>query len=100
MLNLYRRLIALRKANPALLHGATAGVRAAGTILSYERRSADQRLAVYLNLGDAEQRIAVGSGRVLFASHGHRDGVSGVLVLGAAEGVIMVHDDHGGANEG
>jgi alpha-glucosidase len=95
MLNLYRRLIALRKTSPALLHGATAGVRAAGTILSYERRSAEQRLAVHLNLGDAEQTIVAGSGSILFSSHGHHDGTAAEVTLGAAEGVIMLLDDHG-----
>jgi alpha-glucosidase len=90
MLNLYRRLIALRTSSPALLHGAVAEVQADGTVLSYERRSAEQRVAIYLNLGVAAQTVTVEAGRVLFSSGGHHEVVGGTLVLGAAEGVVLV----------
>jgi alpha-glucosidase len=90
MLLLYRRLIDLRRTSPALLHGATAAVRAEGTVLSYERRSAEQRLAVHLNLGEAAETITVEAGRIVFSSHGRHDIVDGKLALEAAEGVVLL----------
>ena len=90
MLNLYRRLIELRKTSPALLHGAVAKVRAEGTVLSYERRTAEQRLAVHLNLGEASQSVAVESGRVLLSSTGRHDAVAKRLTLAAGEGIVVL----------
>ena len=90
MLNLYRRLIKLRKTSPALLHGAVAEVRAEGTVLSYERRTAEQRVAVHLNLGEAAQSVAVESGRVLLSSTGRLDAVGGDITLEPAEGVVLL----------
>ena len=90
MLNLYRGLIALRRANPALLHGDIAEVRAEGTVLSYERRTPEQRLAVHLNLGDATQTVTTEPGRILFSSGGHHDAVATLLTLAAAEGVVVL----------
>jgi alpha-glucosidase len=90
MLNLYRRLIALRKTSLALLEGEIAAVRAAGTVLSYERRSAEQTLAVHLNLGAAAQTVKVETGRILFSSSNRHDAVEGTLELGAAEGVVIL----------
>ncbi len=93
MLSLYRRLIALRKTSPALLQGAIAAVRADGSVLSYERRSAEQRLGIHLNLGDATRSVTVGAGRILVSSHGHHDVVAGRLSLGPAEGVVLLIDE-------
>jgi alpha-glucosidase len=90
MLNLYRRLIALRKASPALLHGAVAEVRADGGVLSYERRALEQRLAIYINLGEAARSIAVQSSQVLLSSTGHHEAVGGELYLAAGEGVVLL----------
>ena len=90
MLSLYRRLIALRKASPALRHGDIGAVRAAGGVLSYERRSTEQRLAIYLNLGETAQTVTVATGHVLFSSHDHHDVVGDALTLAAAEGVVLV----------
>ena len=90
MLNLYRRLIAFRKMSPALLHGAVSEVQADGALLSYERHSEEQHLAVYLNLGEAPRTVAAKIGRILFSSHGHHDAAGGALVLGAAEGALFL----------
>jgi alpha-glucosidase len=92
MLSLYRRLIAVRRASPALLHGAVAQVRADGTVLSYERRSAEQNLAIYLNLGDAVQMVAMASGTILVSSHGRHGLLGGETSLATAEGVVLVLD--------
>jgi alpha-glucosidase len=90
MLNLYRRLIALRKASPAFLHGAVAEVRADGGVLSYERRALEQRLAIYINLGEAARSIAVQSSQVSLSSTGHHEAVGGELYLAAGEGVVLL----------
>jgi alpha-glucosidase len=90
MLTLYRRLIALRKTSPALLHGAVGEVQADGTVLSYERQAPEQRIAVYLNLGDAAQTVHVPPGRILFSSNGHHDAVAAPLTLAAAEGMVLL----------
>ena len=90
MLNLYRRLIELRKASPALLHGAVAEVRAEGAVLSYERRTAEQRVAVHLNLGEAAQSLAVEPGRVLLSSTGRLDAIAERLTLAAGEGIVVL----------
>jgi alpha-glucosidase len=93
MLNLYRRLIALRKTSPALLHGATAKVHADGAVLSYERRSPEQHLAIHLNLGEAAQAVSLERGRILFSSHSHHDAVAGRLSLAPAEGVVLLIEE-------
>jgi alpha-glucosidase len=90
MLNLYRRLIALRKASPALLHGAVAEVRADGAVLSYERRAPEQRLAIYINLGEAARSIVVQSSQVLLSSTGRHEAIGGELHLAAGEGVVLL----------
>src|SRR3954454_9453892 len=50
MLSRYRALLTLRRAEPALSVGAYVPVRASETILVYERRCADRRLVIALNL--------------------------------------------------
>jgi alpha-glucosidase len=93
MLSLYRRLIVLRKTSPALLHGAVAEVHADGSVLSYERRSAEQCLGIHLNLGEVTRQLKVGPARILFSSHGHHDVVAGSLSLGPAEGVVLLIEE-------
>ncbi|MBN8903849.1 MAG: DUF3459 domain-containing protein, partial [Rhodospirillales bacterium] len=51
LLMLYRRLIKLRHATPALSIGDVSAVGAIGDVLCFERRSGDARLLVLLNLG-------------------------------------------------
>ena len=92
MLSTYRHLIALRRMCPALLHGATMQVRANGTVLSYERQSDEQHLAIHLNLGDAAQTVQVADGTILFSSHGRRGRMAGEVSLAAAEGMILARD--------
>jgi alpha-glucosidase len=61
MLNLHRRLLALRRAHPALSVGdiSLLAYPDAPDILAYERRDGDTRLLVALNLGGAHQEIAL-----------------------------------------
>jgi oligo-1,6-glucosidase/alpha-glucosidase len=50
MLNLYRRLLALRRAQPALAKGAIQLVPAPAGVLAYERTDGEARLTVLLNM--------------------------------------------------
>ncbi|MFV0622392.1 alpha-amylase family glycosyl hydrolase [Sphingomonas sp. ac-8] len=59
LLTLYRRLLALRRATPALSVGSWHPVVAEGTLLAYERREGDTRLLVVLNLGAMPLRMTV-----------------------------------------
>jgi alpha-glucosidase len=74
MLNLYRRLIELRRAHPALSAGAIETVRAEGAILRYERVTEGQRLSVLLNFGHETQWVETSPGTLLLTTHRDRDG--------------------------
>ncbi|MFC7553293.1 alpha-amylase family glycosyl hydrolase [Pseudoroseomonas wenyumeiae] len=62
MLALYRQLIALRRNNPALVVGAVGKVTARGSLLSFTRSHAGQRLQVLLNMGHAPCAVPVPEG--------------------------------------
>ena len=57
MLSLYRALLALRRAEPALSVGRYIPVSADAAVLAYERRHEDARLLVALNLSAGEQPL-------------------------------------------
>ena len=59
MLTLYRRLLAARRAHPALSIGNFALLDAQGDVLAYERRHGAERLVIALNLGKRPQRLAL-----------------------------------------
>jgi alpha-glucosidase len=91
ILNLYRRLIELRRNNPVLTRGAIEAVGVQGKILSYERGQGDERFAVALNLGDEPARVSLPSGRVLLSTHLDRAGedVDQGVSLRADEGIVV-----------
>jgi alpha-glucosidase len=91
ILNLYRRLIELRRNNPVLTHGAIEAVDVEGKILRYERRQGDDRLAIALNLGHEQARVSHPSGRVLLSTYLDRAGeaVDENVSLRADEGIIV-----------
>ncbi|MGQ9369200.1 alpha-amylase family glycosyl hydrolase [Azospirillum sp. ST 5-10] len=95
LLNLYRRLIALRRTEPVLNVGDTAMVEARGDILAYRRRHGDRHLLVALNLGAAAQRIDLPDGfrrgRVVLSTDRRREGAEedGELHLDPGEGAIV-----------
>ena len=62
MYRLYRDLLALRRAHPALAVGDWLPVECDGDVLAYERRHGGDRLLVVLNLGGAEQRVLLPEG--------------------------------------
>lgn len=86
MLALYRRLLALRRAHPALALGDFALVEAAADVLAYERRRGDERMLVALNLSAAPRPSPFAEGNLLLST---LDGEGEGGVLRANEGVIL-----------
>ena len=73
ILNLYRRLIALRRAHPVLIGGELRSVRAFGNLLSYERIAESERYLIILNLGLGPVRAATDKGIVVASTSSHRE---------------------------
>jgi alpha-glucosidase len=94
MLTLYRRLIALRRGEPALEVGRLEPVEAEGDVLAYIRRGREGESAflVALNLGAAPQALKVPhDGQIALSTHLDRAGerASRTLELRPDEGVIV-----------
>jgi alpha-glucosidase len=98
LLNLYRRLTALRRSRPALTHGSYHPVAASGDLLVYIRAHEGERILVALNLGG--DPVALGlkdenmKGRLLVSSLGDRDGeaVNETIDLRGHEGAVIGFD--------
>jgi alpha-glucosidase len=92
ILNLYRRLIDLRRDKPVLTHGSIDAVTVQGNILKYERRQGDQRIVIALNLAHERARVlSLPSGRLLLSTDLDRAGedVGASASLRADEGIII-----------
>jgi alpha-glucosidase len=92
MLSLYRRLIALRRREPALLAGCYAPRRGPADVLLFERRSTGDRLLVALNIGSEDQLVQIGGEAVVrLSTHLDRaeERVVSALRLRPAEGVVL-----------
>jgi alpha-glucosidase len=93
MLTLYKRLIALRRANTALEVGSYATVAAEGDLLAYIRADGSTRFLIALNLGAQEQALNLGElkGQVVLSTHLDRqdEPAGGTLALRADEGVVV-----------
>jgi alpha-glucosidase len=93
MLTLHHRLLALRRAEPALAVGSYAPVEAEGNILAYARERDGRRFLVVLNMGHRSQTSTSRgiNGRLAVSTHLDRDGerVAGALELRGDEGVIV-----------
>jgi alpha-glucosidase len=92
MLSLYRRLIALRRASPALRHGAYRAVFFDEDVLCYERAQADQRFLVALNFGGRPKKISLPSwsGRhILLSTDTPGEDLAAPFVLRPHEGAIV-----------
>jgi alpha-glucosidase len=89
MLALYKRLIALRRAEPALEVGSFHLLETAGDVLAYRR---GDRFLVALNLGSAPQRLALPlNGTVALSTHVERmhEPVGKIVELRPDEGLIV-----------
>jgi alpha-glucosidase len=93
LLNLYRHLLALRKATPALQCGSYQAVDdVPDTCFVFVRQAENQRLLVALNFSDQETRVALptsNTSSILLSTHLDREGVVDTtgLVLRGHEGV-------------
>ncbi|HWT12723.1 MAG TPA: alpha-amylase family glycosyl hydrolase [Allosphingosinicella sp.] len=95
ILALYRRLIALRRATPALRGGAYAEAHVEGDIFAFERRDGEARLLVGLNFGDEARALALpgaaSEGRILLSTALDREEetVGRLAELRPHEGIIV-----------
>jgi alpha-glucosidase len=91
-LSLYRRLLALRRSNRALVEGTIENVVAHGDVLTYERRCRDQRLFIALNMGFEDANVQSPAGVILLSTLPARDGeavADGVNRIASAEALIV-----------
>jgi alpha-glucosidase len=99
LLNLYRRLIALRRASPALSHGVYQQVATSGDLLAYIRADESERILVALNLGAApvtfELKDGALRGQILISTYSGCDDerVEGLVDLRAHAGLIVRLDE-------
>jgi alpha-glucosidase len=91
MLTLYRSLISLRKAEPALALGRYVPVSSADDVLVYRREHGASRFLVALNLGGERRTLPVDGGVVRVGTAAHRAGqrVGSTLTLTGDEGVVI-----------
>lgn len=95
MLNLYRRLIALRRSEPALHRGAYEAVEAGDQVLAYRRIDGARSLLVLLNFGAQPAAVEVdllppGARRVMASTDERRGAeLAQPLLLQAFEGIIL-----------
>ncbi len=97
ILNLYRRLLALRRAEPALNRGSITDVRAEGTVLRFCRvteQDAGKRFQVLLNLGAETASVGSAHGRVVLTTllDGEGGVVDGLVTLEAGEGLLIAFE--------
>ncbi|MFO1153086.1 MAG: alpha-amylase family glycosyl hydrolase [Rhodospirillales bacterium] len=94
-LTLYRRLLALRRAEPALTGGSWRSLGVQGGAFIYLRQAGKRRLLIALNLSDEPHALLLqrplASGRILISTYLDRDreDVGEELDLRADEGVIV-----------
>ena len=96
MLSLCRRMLALRRARPALAVGDYVAVPCEEECLAYLRQWGDERVLVMLNFSNHEHRLflprALPRGRIVFSTHASRseEEVAEAVVLAPTEGVVIV----------
>jgi alpha-glucosidase len=95
ILTLYRRLLQLRRAHPALSIGDYVPVVMTGDLLAYIRRTSTERFLVALNLGEGPYAVSLTSlnttGRIVLSTHLDRDDSmpTDTISLRANEGVLI-----------
>jgi glycosidase len=94
LLWLYKDLLALRRAHPALHRGAWRALDAPEGVLAFERRSHAQVARVALNFASAACRVPLGAGRVAGGRHTRPGaalpGDADALELGPCEGAVLL----------
>ena len=76
MASLYRRLIAPRRAHPALVAGSIDGVAVQGEVLCYGRHYDEERLLVMLNTGSEVAEAAGAACTAIASTYGDRTGLA------------------------
>lgn len=92
MLALHRRLLALRRREPALHLGSWAGLALPEPLVGYDREAAGRRYRILLNLGGSPAGVPLeGEWTVELSTHLDRDGEQqdGRLDLRPDEGVVL-----------
>jgi len=94
MLSLYQRLIALRRAEPALCVGSYTPVASDPNLIAYVRQADDRRFLVVLNLGPRPAHLTldgVGNGKIEIATDVGRVGhaVTGRLVMRGDDALVV-----------
>ncbi|WP_065752752.1 alpha-amylase family glycosyl hydrolase [Bradyrhizobium paxllaeri] len=94
ILNLYRRLLRLRKKMPALSAGAYQPYAADEDLLAYYREFNENRLLIVLNLTDRTQALKLEDGaraRILISTRADRDGerIPDAVTLVGDEGLVI-----------
>ncbi|HEY2391559.1 MAG TPA: alpha-amylase family glycosyl hydrolase [Candidatus Angelobacter sp.] len=91
ILNLYRRLIRLRRKNEVMISGGIENIKAEGSVLSYDRRDDTQHFVILLNLGHEPQESVFGKGQIVTSTFLDRakEFISGKVSLRPAEGLIV-----------
>jgi alpha-glucosidase len=100
MLRLYRRLIALRRTEPALSVGTYTPVVAEGDLLAYIREAQGKRFLIVLNLGHRPNQFsleATGPGQIVVATDANREQqrLTDRLLLIGDDGVVMALEASG-----
>lgn len=95
ILELYRRLIALRHSEPALVEGTLEGLESDGDVVSYVRRAGPRQLHVFSNVAArAQVAILPRSGRLLLSTYLDReDERVERLELRPDEGAVVLLDE-------
>jgi alpha-glucosidase len=92
ILSLYRGLIAIRRAHPALTTGRAQVISDGNNVLVYERTEANQRIVVALNFGPDPQPLPVcglARPRMLLSTHMDGAGLGAARQLRGDEGLIL-----------
>ena len=91
ILQLYGKLIALRKAHPTLIGGKLLEIHVEQNVLRFQRSGADE-IEVILNMSHEEIAVPIRRAIVLAGTCGDREGqtVTGLSTLWAAEGLLLL----------
>jgi glycosidase len=94
MLNLYRRILAMRRESKALQSGSYLSRQVENpNVLAYRREVENERVTIALNMSDSWAKAQVGQGtiRISTADHARSDVVNGEVDLAPREGVVIIN---------
>ncbi|MGD2061370.1 MAG: alpha-amylase family glycosyl hydrolase, partial [Acidimicrobiia bacterium] len=93
-LNLYRKLLKLRRGHPALQIGSfLSHPSSTEDVFAYRRESDSETMTVVLNFADNVRSIDVGRGEIIFSTHDNtrRGRTRGEVGLAPLEGLVISH---------